>query len=116
MFQRIIWALLILAVAHSASADAPRTLSYQGELTDLGGAAIVGTQNITFRLYDALSGGSELWSETLSVTTSERGVFEVVLGESATLASTRGGRDEIVPVPVLHLRPDVGDPPVNEIR
>ncbi len=58
----------------------PQTLSYQGVLTDAGGAAVAdGTYAMTFRLYDTPVEGTSLWTESLSVAVT-RGVFSVILG------------------------------------
>ncbi|MGH7890431.1 MAG: hypothetical protein ACRENF_07780, partial [Thermodesulfobacteriota bacterium] len=40
------------------------------------------TKSVEFRIYDALTGGTSLWSETQSVTTNAGGVFNVLLGSS----------------------------------
>jgi hypothetical protein len=60
-------------------AQVPRTLGYQGSLTDSAGAPVSGQVSMTFGLYDVESGGSALWQETRTVTVTG-GVFDVVLG------------------------------------
>jgi hypothetical protein len=69
--KRLILATLFWGVTFSpASAQAPSTIGYQGILTDANGVAVPnGAQTITFRLYAAASGGSALWTETQTVTT-----------------------------------------------
>jgi hypothetical protein len=57
----------------------PRQINYQGKLTDPSGVAIEGVHSVTFEIWDALSGGSMLWTETYPVSIS-RGLFDVVLG------------------------------------
>ncbi len=65
-----------------AFADVPRTLHYQGRLTDANGTPLVGDHTITLRLYDAATGGSTLWEEDQDVTLarSDGGIFSVLLG------------------------------------
>jgi hypothetical protein len=64
----------------------PRTLSYQAVLNDNAGVPKPdGAYTMTFRLYDAPSGGVEVWSEiqTLQV---KRGLFNAVLGSVTPFA------------------------------
>ena len=49
----------------SAQAQAPATLTYQGQLTEAGGQPASGPLEVRFALHDQASGGDELWSETL---------------------------------------------------
>jgi len=62
-----------------ASAQVPQTLVHQGRLFDAAGMPLAGRQSITYRIYDAASGGMLLWSETNMVTLDE-GFFSVQLG------------------------------------
>lgn len=77
--------LLLLAAlagfpARKSHAQAiPALINYQGVLQDSSGSLINGSQSITFRVYDALSGGNKLWEEAQSVQLSS-GVFSVQLG------------------------------------
>ncbi|MBD3237374.1 MAG: hypothetical protein GF330_11760 [Candidatus Eisenbacteria bacterium] len=62
-------------------ADPPRTISHQGRLTDeLGNPIEDGSYELTCRIYDVPSGGSALWSEAQTITTTD-GVYSVTLGE-----------------------------------
>ncbi len=73
--------LLLLIVTCYLQAQIPRTLSYQGVLTDnLGNPKPDATYSVTFRLYQTLSGGSAIWSDTKSLQTS-RGLFSTILGD-----------------------------------
>ena len=66
-------------------AAAPATIGYQGVLTDNNNQVVNdGSHSLTFKLYTASSGGSALWTETQTVTTT-RGVFTAVLGSATTL-------------------------------
>jgi len=77
----ILIVIAILIVPSLVAADVPKTLSYQGVLTDAGGAVVSdGTYSLTFRLYTASSGGTAVWEETQSVQVS-KGIFNAILGD-----------------------------------
>jgi len=79
-------AVLLCTLCTAAWADAPRTLSYQGVLTDADGRAVSdGEYGMTFRIYDVASGGTALWTETQTGTVA-KGIFDVVLGAVVPLA------------------------------
>jgi len=94
-------------LAHGASGQIPKTLNYQGVLTDGSGVAVSdGSYDLTFALYDVPSEGSALWTETQSVTVS-KGIFSVILGSDTPIdlefddtyylgISVEGG-DELLP-------------------
>jgi len=65
-------------------ADIPHLINYQGKLADDEGNPIDGAKSIAFRIYDAPSNGSLLWSETQAVTV-RKGIFNVLLGAAANL-------------------------------
>lgn len=64
-------------VSPAAAFDAH--IPYSGQLADDQGAALTGSHSLTFRLYDAVTGGTLVWSETHAVTVSN-GYFSVELG------------------------------------
>jgi hypothetical protein len=53
---------------------------YQGQLLNSGGTPVNGVLPMTFRLYDAATGGNVLWGQNKSVTVSD-GWFTVPLGD-----------------------------------
>jgi hypothetical protein len=66
-------------------AQTPRTIGYQGVLTDGGGAVVTdGNYQLTFRLYDAATGGTASWTESQTAAT-VKGVFSVLLGSATPL-------------------------------
>ena len=74
-----------LVTGHSVVyAAVPRTIHYQGKLTDSTGTPLVGDHTVIVRLYDAATGGTKLWDEqhTLSLPRSDNGIFSVVLGST----------------------------------
>jgi len=88
VMRRFLFLVTFVAVFCSlASAEVPTTLSYQGVLTDAGGAVVPdGTYSVTFRLYTVSSGGSPIWEETQDVQVS-KGIFNVALGTVNPLGS-----------------------------
>ena len=78
MFQRsVLIALLLLALA--ATADVPRTILYQGRLTD-NGTPINGSKYVSFTIYSG--GGNPLWSSGVVEVHLTDGLFTVELGAS----------------------------------
>ncbi|UCC79281.1 MAG: hypothetical protein JSW64_13560 [Candidatus Zixiibacteriota bacterium] len=56
---------------HEVITSVPRTMTYQGILKDNAGDPVVDSvYSVIFRIFDQESGGSSLWDETLSCTTS----------------------------------------------
>lgn len=77
--------MCLALIAGTAFPQVPRTISYQGVLTDNGGAPVGdGTYSLTFRLYDTPTGGRASWTETQTVTTQD-GVFDAILGSGSAL-------------------------------
>jgi len=78
--------LLAVIIGSAFAQELPRLINYQGKLTDPTGVAIDGTANIVFRIYNAGTGGSLLWTETHSLTPVNNGLFDVILGTSTALS------------------------------
>lgn len=80
--------LALLLLVQSAAAQIPRTISYQGIVTDtLGNPKPDGTYSFTFRLYAAPSGGTALWSESKTLQV-KRGLFSTLLGDQVVFGSS----------------------------
>lgn len=62
------------------TANSTSVISYQGRLTDAGGAPLTGAYDMVFRFYSASSGGSPLWSESWTDVQVTDGLFNVMLG------------------------------------
>jgi len=58
----------------------PQTINFQGILKDSAGKPINGTVNLTFSIYDSVSGGTARWSEVQNGVTVEAGIYSVQLG------------------------------------
>ena len=82
------WAVGFLR-SGTAWAGVPRTIAYQGKLTETSGAPLAGEHVVTLRLYDAATAGAKLWEEqhTISLTALDNGVFSLVLGAKTPFGS-----------------------------
>lgn len=85
MCRRIIITLILMFVSTSVWAAGNNVLlQQQGCITTSDGTALSQTATVTFRLWDALTGGDELWSETQTVTF-ENCFYTTTLGEISTI-------------------------------
>ena len=77
--------MLFLAIV--TRAQVPGTISFQGSLTEPGTNSPVadGDYNVVFTLFDALSAGSSVWTETHSTLSIADGTFNVLLGKNTPL-------------------------------
>ena len=124
IFTLLMFALLVLAQSAGAlplpsTLSAPRStpstgaIAYQGRLADADGNPLTSTINMSFRLYDAASGGTPLWEEQWAGSNGVQvsdGLFNVMLGsltqipisqftnyQSLSLGITVGTDDEMTP-------------------
>lgn len=88
------WLVVVAGIALSAAltvqADVPRTIHYQGRLTDHDGTPLVGEHTLTLRLYDAAEAGTRLWEEAHPVAfeRDDRGIFSLLLGSVTPFPAT----------------------------
>src|SRR3990172_2727316 len=80
---------ILLFFGAQAWGDVPKLINFQGRLSKdtLGTPVKDSTYSILFTMYDAFTGGTNLWSETQSVAT-KGGTFNVNLGSSTALPDT----------------------------
>lgn len=78
--------LLLLALMTTAvvQAQIPQIISYQGIITNASAPVADGTHNTTFRLFDAATGGNNVWEESQTIIT-KAGLFNAQLGVSTPL-------------------------------
>ncbi|MEM7788002.1 MAG: hypothetical protein AAF594_09775, partial [Bacteroidota bacterium] len=81
--------LLVLTAAASAQTLVPREIPFQGVLQD-GGTPVTAATSATFRLFEAASGGTAIWTETQAVTPDADGAFAVRLGAGTALPGDLG--------------------------
>jgi hypothetical protein len=79
-FTRLFLAALIMATSHEVGHAIPHMINYQGVLLDGSGHPIKTTTTAQFRLWNGESGGTELWTESQTITPDEHGGFTVLLG------------------------------------
>lgn len=89
MIAILLWAQTAGAVPFlSERAASTSTIAYQGRLADSGGNPLTTTVNMTFRLYNAATGGTPLWAEDWTgpngVQVSD-GLFNVMLGSLTSI-------------------------------
>lgn len=75
----------ILLCTSFAWADVPQNMSVQGRLTNAGGSPVpAGLKNFTFKIFDAASGGTEIWpaapGETQLLATDANGLWNARVG------------------------------------
>jgi hypothetical protein len=97
IFTLLMIALLVLAqsvgalplpIPQSVIRNSQSTIAYQGRLADSAGAPLTGAYNMTFRLYDAGTGGAPLWEEQWTGSNGVKvsdGLFNVMLGSLTPL-------------------------------
>jgi len=69
----------ILCFANLVYAAVPQVINYQGKFTDKDNNPLLGNYLVTFRFYDAASGGAALWEES-HILVMENGIFNALLG------------------------------------
>lgn len=78
-------AFVSLGIAGSVSAI-PQLINYQGFLTDDAGVPVAdGDYSLTFRIWDAETGPTQLWSEDHPTVSVANGLFNVILGSYSPL-------------------------------
>jgi len=81
----IIIFLAAMVIASAASAQLPKTINYQGVLTDIGGTVVAdGSYSLTLNLYTVPTGGTNIWT-CVEVVTVTKGIFNAVLGKTCLL-------------------------------
>lgn len=73
--------ILASAETNAAISGAPTVMNYQGTLKDSDGDPLHGEYNMTFRIYDDPTGGTEPWTEEHTKVSVVQGSFSVLLGD-----------------------------------
>lgn len=85
MKQSLFFFFLLFSIIPTLFPAVPRTMNYQGKLTDPSGVAIDDPdRKVAFLIYDNIVGGTLLWAETLTVNIS-KGLFDVQLGNARAI-------------------------------
>lgn len=85
LLAALLTALCLLSAA-TYSAEMPRTIAFQGKVTDPSGRLLNEPHTLKFVLYDSASGGNALWSETHTNLVIVKGLFAVSFGAKVPLS------------------------------
>lgn len=88
LFLMAFGALMMAAspcLAGNLQGGIPRLISYQGMLTDDAGIPLDGSFDLTFSIYRDSTGGTALWTETHTEVSVQDGLFNAILGSSASI-------------------------------
>jgi subtilisin-like proprotein convertase family protein len=97
--------MLILSLLCAGALAVPVEMNHQGRLLDSDGAGLEGSYLLTFRLYDAETGGSQLWTTAMAVDF-DNGYYSAQLGTDGSL-----DQDALSQYPTyLELQLDSNDP------
>lgn len=88
--RKLIFLILLSLIAgtcicQTTEVSVPHLINYQGRLSDSSGNPLTGSYNVTFRIYDALTAGNLIWSETQNGVVVNKGLFCVLLGSVTSL-------------------------------
>ncbi len=84
-----LFSILVLLLCSYAYVHAQANLSIQGTIQRASGANLDdGEYAMTFRLYESLSGGTAVWSETQDAVEVVGGVYSTLLGKSSPLTAS----------------------------
>lgn len=72
---------------------APRTLSYQGVLSNMGGTKASGPHVVTVTLYGDANGTTTLWQSTMNTQVDSSGVFNLLLGAAGNALPSPAAMD-----------------------
>ena len=87
-YSNVFFILLFLSFSCISFAQIPRTISYQGVLTDnSGNPKSDGSYSFVFYLYETSTGGNPIWSESKTLNVS-KGLFSTSLGNQTIFADS----------------------------
>lgn len=77
----------VMVFTAESALGVPGLINFQGMLTDEAGTSLDGTFNLYFRIYDAATGGTQLWAEEQDGVLVTNGVYNVQLGVNTGLSA-----------------------------
>ncbi|MDD5382803.1 MAG: hypothetical protein PHH60_04015 [Candidatus Margulisbacteria bacterium] len=90
--KKCLLGLLIILTLAAAAFAVPQYINYQGVLRDSAGNLVTGSKQMTFKLYDAVSGGTLKWSLTIPAVAVNNGLYTIKLGPLSGDALGSGSR------------------------
>ncbi len=93
-FLPLLSLIFLVLLSASCYADVPQVISFQGRIVDANGQPLAdGNYSMTFKIWDALAAGSQLWTETQGTVSVTNGLFSVLLGSVTSLSSLTFNQD-----------------------
>jgi len=77
--------IIIVTAVSSFSQEIPQQIYYQGSLADASNKPVNGSHNITFSIWNSLTGGSKIWEETHNSVNVSGGLFSIILGSKTPI-------------------------------
>ncbi|MCF7794381.1 MAG: hypothetical protein K9M95_10655 [Candidatus Cloacimonetes bacterium] len=93
--MKVVINLLILVICISVPLWSSTTLNFQGMLQDAAGIPVNDNKIIQFTIYDALTGGNLLWSESQNSVSIVEGLFAVELGSATAFPADLFDSDDL---------------------
>ena len=87
MFKRAVLLVIGLMILATVAVAFPAKMNFQGRLTDTAGNPITTAVDVKFSIFDAASGGVELWTETIVGITPDQGLVNQELGLTTAITS-----------------------------
>ncbi|OGC12373.1 hypothetical protein A3K48_07975 [candidate division WOR-1 bacterium RIFOXYA12_FULL_52_29] len=87
MIKRLVLFFVLTLLIGTTVFAVPTKMNFQGRLTDSGGNPIVTAVEVKFSIFDASSGGTELWTETIAGLTPDQGLINQELGLATPITS-----------------------------
>jgi hypothetical protein len=82
--KKIFFVIALLLISNIALASIPRYITIQGKLTDASDVPVASVSaNFEFRIYDDLTAGTLVWSETQNSVPLNKGLFNTELGRAS---------------------------------
>src|SRR3989344_6810621 len=79
---------LFLAARITHAQSVPTIISHQGRLLNSSNQPVTSNVSVEFKIYDALTGGTQVWTETQSITPDNLGFYDTFLGGVTALPSS----------------------------
>ena len=93
MMKKLLTVLIAAATMVGAMAEVPSLINYQGRLKEKNGTNVNGTKNFTVRIFDAKTGGKQIYEENVGAVTINEGAYSFGFGEA--------GKSVVTPTEVL---------------
>jgi hypothetical protein len=86
--KNLLTTLLAFTITLGAIAEVPSLINYQGKLSDESGNPVNGTKTFSLKIYDAKTGGKEIYQESIGNVALKNGIYSFGFGEDGKSVST----------------------------